>query len=123
MVKVSLSRQFERSSKRLLKKYVSLRQEIGELLLQLRINPRLGTSLGDNCYKIRLAVRSKASGKSGGMRVITNVEIIVSAPPVPDAPDTVVYLAAIYDKSEQDNMTDAQLRKLLAELRAERAAE
>lgn len=38
-------------------------------------NPEQGTSLGNNCYKIRLAIRSKGKGKPGGSRVTTHVQI------------------------------------------------
>jgi len=39
----------------------------------LENNPRLGTAIGKNCYKIRLSIRSKGKGKSGGARVITHL--------------------------------------------------
>jgi hypothetical protein len=44
--------------------------------------------LGNNFYKIRLAVSSKGKGKSGGARVITYVKLIRES----------VYLSTIYDK-------------------------
>lgn len=50
---------FDRELKRLAKKYSSLKAEIahlGELLID---DPTLGTLLGKNCYKIRLAIKSK----------------------------------------------------------------
>jgi hypothetical protein len=67
---------FDKQFKRLLKKYPSLKSEITELINSLKNNPSLGTSLGNNCYKIRLAISSKGKGKSGGARVITFVTII-----------------------------------------------
>lgn len=33
----------------------------------------MGIPLGKNCYKIRLKISSKNSGKSGGARIITHV--------------------------------------------------
>jgi hypothetical protein len=54
------------------------------------LDPQQGTSLGHNAYKIRLAVRSKGKGKSGGMRIIT---FVISR-------QREVYLLWIYDKSE-----------------------
>ena len=65
-------------------------------------NPFIGTSLGKNFYKIRLSIRSKGKGKSGGARVITCVKILA----------TTVYLASIYDKSEKENITDKELKEL-----------
>jgi len=38
-------------------------------------NPRLGTPLGSDSYKIRLSIKSKGKGKSGGARVITHVHV------------------------------------------------
>jgi len=64
---------FERQAKRLIKKYASLRNELLELVFQLKENPVQGNSIGNNCYKIRLAIASKGKGKSGGARVIINI--------------------------------------------------
>ena len=44
-----------------------------DLFEELSENPILGTSLGDNCYKVRVAIKSKGKGKSGGARVITYI--------------------------------------------------
>jgi mRNA-degrading endonuclease RelE of RelBE toxin-antitoxin system len=68
---VLTTEKFERQAKRLLKKYPSLKKEIIHLEENLSENPKLGTSLGNNFYKIRLAIKSKGKGKSGGARVIT----------------------------------------------------
>ena len=95
---------FENKLKRLVKKYPSLIKEIFELRQKLSENPKLGTSIGQNCYKIRIAVKSKGTGKSGGARIITNVYI----------EGTTVYLLNIYDKSEQENITDKDLKQLLS---------
>ncbi len=63
---------FERQAKRLIKKYPSLKAELFDLSKQLKENPNKGTAIGKSCYKIRLAIKSKEKGKSGGPRVITN---------------------------------------------------
>ncbi len=65
------TKSFKRSAKHLLKKYRSLLDELEQLRNELLENPYLGTHLGDNIYKIRLASASKGKGKSGGFRVIT----------------------------------------------------
>ena len=57
---------FEKQAKRLTKKYVSLKQELLELVDELEKNPQQGTAIGKNCFKIRLAIASKGKGKSGG---------------------------------------------------------
>lgn len=94
---------FDRQLKRLAKKYHSLKTDLAELGKQLAENPAIGTPIGQYCYKIRLAITSKGKGKSGGARVITHVYIA----------DTTIYLLAIYDKSEQNNISDKELDELL----------
>jgi hypothetical protein len=95
---------FERQAKRLAKKYASLKKELWDLSQQLSETPRLGTPLGSNCFKVRMAVASKGKGKSGGARVITHFLVT----------DNTVYLLSIYDKSEQRTLTNKELADLLA---------
>ena len=97
---------FERQAKRLIKKYSSLKIELLNLIQELKENPKTGTSLGQNCFKIRIAISSKGKGKSGGARIITNVMI----------QDNIVYLINIFDKSEKENLTDKELSELLKDI-------
>ena len=97
---------FDRQVKRLAKKYKSVKSDLQKLIDQLRLNPEFGTPLGHNCYKVRLAIRSKNKGKSGGSRVITYVHIVGET----------VYLLSIYDKSEKENLDEHELDELLNEL-------
>jgi len=97
---------FDKQLKRLAKKFASLKNEYADLLDKLGENPQQGKSLGRSCYKIRLAIASKGKGKSGGTRVIFH--IVVS--------DEKVYLLTIYDKSENDNLTDKELGELLSQI-------
>jgi len=62
---------FERKLKRLAKKYKSLSSDLSAVIDELAENPTLGTPIGKNCYKIRVAIASKGKGKSGGARMIT----------------------------------------------------
>jgi hypothetical protein len=94
---------FERQAKKLFKKYVSLKKDLLTLVQQLKEDPEQGTALGNNCYKVRLAIDSKGKGKSGGARIITY--IVVSKKNV--------YLLSIYDKSEKENLSDKELKELL----------
>jgi len=50
-----------------------------------------------------MAVASQGKGKSSGARVITNFVVAYST----------IYLLSIYDKSEQETLTDKELRELL----------
>jgi mRNA-degrading endonuclease RelE of RelBE toxin-antitoxin system len=97
---------FKRELKRLVKKFQSLKNEFGLLIDELIQNPTTGTSIGNDCYKIRLAIASKGKGKSGGARVITYVLVR----------NQIVYLLDIYDKSEQANITDKELLLLIKEI-------
>jgi mRNA-degrading endonuclease RelE of RelBE toxin-antitoxin system len=69
--KVELSPAFKKESKRLSKKYVSLKEELAILFTELKEDPKMGDPLGNNVHKIRLAIKSKGRGKSGGARVIS----------------------------------------------------
>jgi len=97
---------FKKELKKLAKKYPSLKDEFSTLLENLGAGPEQGTALGKNCYKIRLAIKSKGKGKSGGARVITN--IVIS--------ETTVYLLSIYDKSDKENLSDKELEELLKDV-------
>lgn len=97
---------FDRQIKKLAKKFPSLKQEYGSLLDSLEKNPMQGTPLGNNCFKIRMAIASKGKGKSGGARIITCVVVHYTA----------VYLLDIYDKSEQDSISDKELKALVKEI-------
>ncbi len=91
---------FSRQVKRMEKKYPSLPGELTELEQKLSENSRLGTFLGSNTYKIRIAIKSKGKGKRGGGRVITYVVDRLSS----------VYLVLIYDKSEVASIENSTIR-------------
>lgn len=73
------------------------------LLDSLEQNPEQGTPIGNHCFKIRIAIASKGKGKSGGARVIIHVVVT----------DKIVFLLDIYDKSEQENISEKELAELL----------
>ncbi len=95
---------FRKEAKQLIKKYPSLKAELLTLGEQLSKKPTEGTSIGNHCYKIRLSIASKGKGKSGGARVITHFYV---------AKET-VFLFSIYDKSEQADISDKELKNLIA---------
>lgn len=101
--KIKTLPRFEKELKRLVKKYPSLKKEYILLIKTLQENPELGKAIGNNCYKVRIAIASKGRGKSGGARVITYLQVA----------DTTVFLLSIYDKSEQENIPDKELAELL----------
>jgi len=69
-------------------------------------NPSLGIPLGNQCYKIRMAIKSKGKGKSGGARMITYVY----------HHSETVYLLTIYDKSEKEDLLPKELNEMIADL-------
>ena len=101
--KVIPTLKFIKQVKRLIKKYQSLKNELQLLEKELSANPTLGTGLGNNSYKIRIAVKSKGGGKSGGMRTITYVV----------TKDKEVYLLTIYDKAEQDSIDNETIKNII----------
>ncbi len=100
---------FKKEAKRLIKKYPSLKKELAELGTILTSNPTIGTSLGNNAYKIRVAIKSKGAGKCGGARIITYAVF----------ENKEVYLLTIYDKAELETVDDKTLRKIIKSIKEE----
>ena len=113
IVTVLITDRFKTAAKPLLRKYPSLSKDLIELENDLRNNPKLGTNLGNNVYKIRLRITSKGKGKSGGARVISLVEsTLIGTVDVRDE-DVRVNLITIYDKSDVATITDKELKNLI----------
>ncbi len=103
------SDKFKREAKRIVKKFPSLKQELADLNTTLTKEPETGTALGNDTYKIRIAIKSKGKGKSGGGRVITYVV----------ADNKAVYLLTIYDKSEFDSVDNKTIKTIIESLNAD----
>ena len=106
MVGISYTQEFRKQAKRLAKKYRSFAEDLQAFVDELSQNPNMGKDLGSGVRKIRMAVKSKGKGKSGGMRVIT-FNVIV------DQTDTEITLLTIYDKSEKESISDKEIKMLL----------
>jgi mRNA-degrading endonuclease RelE of RelBE toxin-antitoxin system len=102
-MKFEVAPEFEKSLKRLSKKYHSLRADYLAFLLELEKNPMIGDEIFPNCRKVRIAIRSKGRGKSGGGRVIFYFEII----------EDKIILLFIYDKSEMESVQTAFIEQIL----------
>lgn len=94
---------FAKELKRLAKKHRSIKNDVGELGELLEINPAMGDEVMEHCYKIRMAISSKNKGKSGGARVITYIYVS----------QKIVFLLSIYDKGEQEDISDKELKELI----------
>ncbi len=93
----------DRQAKRLTRKFKSFKVELSELFDSLEIEPKQGIAFGNDCYKIRVAIKSKGKGKSGGARVVTHIIAVKKD----------VYLLTVFDKSEKDNISDKELQEFL----------
>ena len=103
------STEFKRSFKHLYKKYPSLKSNMEELKAQLLSNPYAGADLGNGVHKVRLAIKAKGKGKSGGARVITYVV-------EEREDDIIIHLLTIYDKNEISSLSDAFIRTLVRDV-------
>jgi len=104
--KIEVTESFLKDLKRLAKKYPSIKKDLEELKKTLEINPCEGVLIGENIYKIRLAIKSKGKGKSSGARVITFLYTTKET----------LYLLAIYDKSDIENISDSEIKERLTVL-------
>lgn len=98
---------FERDYKRLLKKYKSLPEDLRKFEVQLRQNPLIGSDLGNGIRKVRISIRSKNKGKSGGARIITYTVIIRTG-------ISNIILVTMYDKSEESTKTIQEIKQIIA---------
>ena len=104
---VSATDHFARQVKHLAKKYPSIKTDLAQLIALLVEKPIMGDPIGKNCYKIRMKITSKNTGKSGGARVITFVKTTVYK----------VVLIDIFDKSEKENISDSYLIEILKKIK------
>lgn len=98
---------FERELKHLKKKYPNIKKDILAISEVFSEDPITGNEpLGKDCYKVRIKISDKHTGKRDGGRLIINVLI----------QDSVVYMLFIYDKSETSSITTKELLSLLQEV-------
>jgi hypothetical protein len=116
-IRIELANNFKKEAKPLLKKYASLKSDLFLLEEELLKKPNLGVPLGNGLYKIRLKIKSKNKGKSGGARVISHVETDLTGSVLFTDEETIISLISIYDKSATENITDKELKKLLEHIK------
>jgi mRNA-degrading endonuclease RelE of RelBE toxin-antitoxin system len=100
------TQRFKKELKNLAKRYKKIAFDYNKLLDKLEINPTIGTSLGNDCYKVRVANSSIPTGKSGGFRIITLVKVEKEK----------IILLTIYSKSDKDNIAKEELISILKDL-------
>ena len=94
---------FDRQFKALYKKYPSLKSDVAKLFVEIQNNPKIGTLLFDDVYKVRMSITSKNKGKSGGARVIYFNMFAKKTD------NNSIIALSIYDKSEHESITDKQI--------------
>ena len=109
MVTFNYTEEFLRQAKRLAKRYRSLADDIDTLQHDLMKNPNTGIDLGGGKHKIRLAVKSKGGGKSGGLRIITLNVVVEFA-------ETCINMLTIYDKKEISNVSEQYINQIIRNL-------
>lgn len=99
---------FDVAAKRLAKKYPSFKEDLKTFRKELLDNPLQGVELSPGIRKIRMAVKSKGKGKSGGARIITYNFIAHEV-------DGVIVLFLIYDKAEASSVKNDVLKQIIME--------
>ncbi len=102
---------FRRVFKRLRKKYRHANDDLQELVKQLEQGETPGDQIqgvGSTIYKVRVANTDSQRGKSGGYRVIYYLRTM-----------NLIYLVDIYVKSEREDISSDELRRLIQEVESE----
>ena len=103
---IEIDNEFSKEFKKLLKKYPSLKSDFQSILDNIENELILATDLGNGFKKIRINIKSKGKGASGGGRIIS-YETIVSVD------ETKVLFATIYNKGDYNNIDLNVLKKNL----------
>ena len=106
ITEIRFSEEFQKSFKRLKKRYYSLPNDFKKLMLSLQVNPFQGDELHDGMRKVRLFIASKGKGKRGGGRVIIRLTI----------EETCLSFLYIYDKSDMENVSDQFLDQIIIDV-------
>ena len=108
-VTVSVSDDFAKEAKRLAKKYPSFKQDYKEFLESIKNNPLQGDEITKNIRKIRMAIKAKGKGKSGGARVITfNI--------LTDIENGHVVFLLLYDKEDASTVKVNVVKQLVRDM-------
>ena len=105
MVRISYLPEFLKQAKHLTKKYPSFPEDLRVLINEITENPLAGADLGGGVRKVRMSIKSKGKGKSGGARVITFNYLL-------DDENRDITLMTVYDKSERETISDKEIIEL-----------
>lgn len=93
---------FKKSTKKLLKKYKLLLNDLENFNNKFEDYTNLAIDLGGGCYKVRLENSSIPTGKSGGFRIIYFYKY-----------ENDIYLLEIYSKTQFENISDDKILDIL----------
>lgn len=108
-ITISVSADFAKEAKRLAKKYPSFKQDYKDFLVSIKNNPLQGDEITKNIRKIRMAIKAKGKGKSGGARVITfNI--------LTDIENGHVVFLLLYDKEDASTVKVNVVKQLVRDM-------
>lgn len=99
---IEFSDNFLNEAKKLSKKFKLLKNDLKKTIDEIESKNNIGTSLGFNLYKKRVANSSIPTGKSGGFRIIIYKKI-----------EEKIVLISIYSKTQKEILSDDELKELL----------
>ena len=109
IITISVSDDFAKEAKRLAKKYPSFKQDYKDFLVSIKNNPLQGDEITKNIRKIRMAIKAKGKGKSGGARVITfNI--------LTDIENGHVVFLLLYDKEDASTVKVNVVKQLVRDM-------
>ncbi len=111
-VKIVFTPEFKRNLRILAKKYRHIRDDVEPLILSLQNGEQPGdqvTGTGYAIFKVRVPNRDVRRGKSGGYRIIYYLQTQAD-----------IILITIYSKTEQADISAAQIRRIVSEFETEK---
>lgn len=106
-IEVAFTPEFKRNLRALAKKYPHIHSDVQPIIEQIQRGEFVGDQVqgtGYTIFKVRIRNSDVSRGKSGGYRVIYYIRT-----------QTAVVLVTIYSKTEQSDISPAQIRKILSE--------
>lgn len=105
---IRTSSYFDVAAKKLAKKYPSFKEDLKTFRDSILENPLQGAELAPGIRKIRMAIKSKGKGKSGGARIITYNFLTAEK-------DGEIVLLLIYDKEKASTAKVDVLKQIISE--------
>lgn len=105
---IRTSSYFDVAAKKLAKKYPSFKEDLKAFRNELLEKPLQGVELAPGIRKIRMAIKSKGKGKSGGARIITYNFIAAET-------NGEIVLLLIYDKENASTAKIDVLKQIIKE--------